>query len=380
MKTCKTFQARNAIVFFFFALGVAYAQLTSRMPALKLNTGADDAFLGLAMLCIGIGSLGGFLFMSFANGLCTSRAILRHGSLVLFCALPVCALMPTPYYLCVACAISGLGFAICDVAMNIQAVIYESMVKKHCLAAIHACYSIGGLVGSLCGSAFAAMGFGPLINFSVVAVLLLIGSRLALGHLLDDKVQAGKAAARQGVPTAIYIFGMLAVCAFAVEGSCAEWSGLLLNEYKGASEAVAALGFGAFSVTISACRLVADRLRYRMGDFWLIVFSAITAICGLATVMLSTGPILCLLGYCLTGMGIAPVFPLIISRACSRDDIGPQKATSVVSLCGYGGLLVIPPGIGWLAKCHGLPTALLLPLGLGSLLLLFSGLFRQQSR
>ena len=369
----------RSIIFFFFALGMTYAQLTSRMPALKANTGADDAFLGLAMLCLGIGSLCGFLFMALAGSLCTSRAILRHGSLVLFAALPLCALMPTPYFLCAACAVTGLGFALCDVAMNIQAVLYEKMACKHCLAAIHACYSIGGLAGSLCGSVFAAMGVGPLGNFAAVAAVLFLGSRLAHGHLLEDELQNGSTAEKRRVPVAIYIFGFLSVCAFAVEGSCAEWSGLLLHEYKGASESVAALGFGAFSCTITACRLIADRLRSRLGDFRLIVLSALTAIIGMALVLASPGPIPCLFGYCLTGMGIAPVFPLIISRAGSRSDIGAQRATSVISLCGYGGLLVIPPAIGCLAKWHGLPTALLLPLALGFFLLLFSSLFRAAS-
>lgn len=234
-------------------------------------------------------------------------------------------------------------------------------------------------MGSLCGSAFAAMGVGPLGNFLAVASVLFFGSRLAHRHLLEDDLLNGKTTAQQHIPVAIYLFGFLAVCAFAVEGSCAEWSGLLLHEYKGASESVAALGFGAFSCTITACRLIADRLRNRLGDFWLIILSTLTAISGMALVLISLGPIPCLFGYCLTGLGIAPVFPLIISRAGSRRDIGAQRATSVISLCGYGGLLVIPPAIGWLAKWHGLPTALLLPLALGTFLFLFSRMFRPAS-
>ena len=59
---------------------------------------------------------------------------------------------------------------------------------------------------------------------------------------------------------------------------------------------------------------------------------------------------------------MAPIMPVLLSRAGSRGDISPQQATTTMATLGYAGLLVIPPGIGWLAQWYGLPTALLLPL------------------
>ena len=376
-------KARRAIIFFFCSTGSVYGLLTARLPALREQLQAGEALVGMAMLCLGCGSLAGFAAMHALQRRWSTQAILRLGSACLLLSLPLCGLAPTGTLFCAACGLLGACFALADVAMNTQGILLEQRLRHNCLSGLHACYSFGGLGGSLLGAVFAALGATPLVTFVTVTGCLLGGWFLCSSFLLPDKADSPTAVKERpgrGVPLFIYLCGFLALSAYAVEGSCAEWSALLLHTVKGAPESVAALGFGAFSVTIALSRLLGDGLRRRWGDFTLLLRSTTAAVCGLAIVLLSPWPVLCLAGYALTGAGMAPIMPVLLSRAGSRDDISPQRATTAIATLGYAGLLVIPPGIGWLAQWYGLPTALLLPLLLGLLLMASSLLFRESSK
>ena len=375
-------KARRAMIFFFFSTGCAYGLLTARMPALREQLQAGEALIGMAMLCLGCGSLAGFAAMHVLQRHWSTRGILRLGSASLLLSLPLCGLAPNGLLFCAACALLGGCFALADVTMNTQGILLEQRLRHNCLSGLHACYSLGGLGGSLLGAIFAALGASPLVTFMTASGAQLVCWRLFAPCLLPDRAERAPTdtndMSRRRVPLFIYLCGFLAMAAYAVEGACAEWSALLLHTVKGAPESTAALGFGAFSVAIALSRLLGDGLRQRWGDFVLLLSSTAAAVCGLAIVLLSPWPLLCLAGYALTGAGMAPIMPVLLSRAGSRGDISPQQATTTMATLGYAGLLVIPPGIGWLAQWYGLPTALLLPLHMALLLMASSLLFREQ--
>lgn len=373
-------RARRAMIFFFFSTGSVYGLLTARMPALREQLQAGEALIGMAMLCLGCGSLAGFAAMHVLQRRQSTCALLRLGSFGMLLALPLCGLAPTGPAFCAACALLGACFALTDVAMNTQGILLEHRLRHNCLSGLHACYSFGGLSGSLLGAVFAACAAGPLVTFVTVAGAEMICWAIFARHLLPDGPRAAPAdataPAARGVPPFIYLCGLLALAAFAVEGACAEWSALFLHTVKGAPESTAALGFGAFSVAIALSRLLGDGLRQRWGDLALLLRATGVAACGLVMVQLSPWPLLCLAGYALAGMGMAPVMPVLLSRAGSRPDISPQRATTAIATLGYAGLLIVPPSIGWLAQWYGLPAALLLPLLLTLLLMAGSLLLR----
>ncbi|MBR6673709.1 MAG: MFS transporter, partial [Mailhella sp.] len=82
------------------------------------------------------------------------------------------------------------------------------------------------------------------------------------------------------------------------------------------------------------------------------------AFVGMLTVLLSPWAALCLFGYALMGLGLAPIVPIFFSRAGNTPGITPGKASAIVSFMGYSGVLVFPPSLGWLAHHAGLGTAL----------------------
>lgn len=375
-------RARRAIIFFFMAAGCSYGVLMARIPSLREQLHTGDALIGMAMLCLGIGGLLAFACMHLWFASFKSRNVLAVSSVLLLAGIPVCALAWDAVSFCTMFGILGFCYALFDVTINMQGILLEHKIRKYCMSGLHATYNIGGLAGSVLGAFLVGIGLTPFPTFLIVCSLLAIGWLLSIPHLLNEpqSQQEHENLGSIKVPMIIIVCGFLALAAYAVEGACAEWSALLLNTVKGAAESTAALGFGAFSVAIALGRLVGDNLRQKIGDFALLIAASTTAAIGMSVVLVSPWVILCLIGYALTGLGVAPIMPTVLSRAGSRLDITPKRATTVISTLGYSGLLVIPPSIGWLGQSFGLETAMLLPLGLTVLLMAGSFLFRYPSR
>jgi hypothetical protein len=64
---------------------------------------------------------------------------------------------------------------------------------------------------------------------------------------------------------------------------------------------------------------------------------------------------LALAGFAVTGLGLANLFPATIARA---GLLAGSAGVALTSTLGYGGFLLGPPAIGFLASEFGLPAAL----------------------
>ncbi len=374
--------------FFFLFTGIIYTQVTSRMPALKEQTGIHDGDVGLALMCMGLGSLAGFLTINLVLRYLQVRQALRLSSLTF---LGICLLMGLVHsreMLFLLFAFWGFSCAYLDVSMNTHALYVEMKTGNPHMAMMHAGYSVGCLAGSALGSAFAFMGVALFINFSTVAVLLGALFLYFHGALLPDPpktTEKEKTAAdntvrpqRRFIPLFVIFCGLMGMFSYTAEGSVAEWGSLVLHQVKQAIEGVAALAYGVFALFMAFTRFGIDHLRSRLGDRLILLCGSSLAFAGMLIVFLSPQAVVCLGGYALMGIGLAPVFPIALSNAGRRTDISPKAATAAVSFVGYTGLLVIPPFLGFLADHFGLGKALLLPLA--AIALVIAGSFAFKGR
>ncbi len=159
-------------------------------------------------------------------------------------------------------------------------------------------------------------------------------------------------------PLFVVMCGILSMLAYSAEGSVAEWGSLLLFTVKGANESTAALVFAVFSTPTVLGRLFGDRLRSHYGDFILTFLGALFSTFGMAIVLFSSNPAICLAGYALMGIGLAPIVPILFSRAGSYPGVSPAKASTVISIFSYSGLLFFPPLLGFMAQRYGLENSL----------------------
>lgn len=364
-------------LFFFVCAGAVYGQFTARIPAIKAHAGINDAELGLVLLVYGIGSIAGFLSAPVLLKHISSRFLLVSSAIILLAALVAFALSPNLHLICGVAIFFGLATAFFDVCMNVQAILLEMASHRSRMAVMHACYSMGGFMGSMTGSFFAFANIGILWNFLAVSLVLAPISIITCKSLLPDVKYQDEDKEKRKIPFFIIFCGLMALGAFIAEGASAEWGGLLLQNAKGADAGTAALCFGALSAPMALARLTEDKLREVFGDFILLFSGSLLSFLGLGLVLLSPWPWICLSGFAMMGLGLSPIMPIVISRAGSHGALSPSTASAIVSLLGYGGLLVVPPSLGWLAQHFSLETALLVPLVVCGLLICGSIKFRK---
>ena len=381
MKRTEFSITRASCAYFFLCPGLTYGVFTSRLPALKMQTGADESQIGLMLLCLGVSSLAALFCSSRLIARWGSRCILKNSALLLVIAVVLSCLAQTPVQLGAGCLLAGASMGLVDVAMNTQGIHTEHRYRTSCMSFMHAAYSFGGVTGSVTGAFFAGLGLSPFINAVCVLGVYACFLLKAASHLLSDMpaspVEEKKASSR-ALPLFVILCGVFSMLSYAAEGSVAEWGSLLLFTVKGAGEHTAALVFAAFSITTVFCRLFGDRLRHVLSDFILLFGGSLLALAGMLLALFSPLPAVCLAGYALMGAGLSPIVPTLFSRAGSCPGISAGRASAIVSILSYSGLLFFPPMLGFVAHEKGLQSALLIIVAACVILALGSFLFREK--
>lgn len=359
--------ARLACMLYFMAPGLAYGLITSRMPALKNMTGATEGELGLILLCFGLSALIGLAFAPYLIEKISAKKTLLLSSLACMLFTILVSLSSSVLYFGAAMSLLGVCMGLCDVTMNVQGVAVERTYKKSAMNILHAGYNIGAAVAAFSGSLFAATSFDLWVNFSLLVIALCCLLWWAEPRLLPDtfsnqnkcsNIETEKQPNRQSLPLLVWICGFLCICCYVCEGSVGEWGSLYLHQIKGAPESIAALVYAGFSVCSLLCRLAADRLRNNFGDFFVSTCGSVIALVGMLTVLSVSNWAICIVGYAMIGLGLAPIVPIAFSRAGAAKNVSTAKATSLVSLLGYAGLLFAPPTFGFTAEHFGLHRSL----------------------
>mgnify|MGYP005915237897 CR=1 FL=1 len=246
--------------FYFLMVGVYYALFTSRLPAIKAETGIGDAEVGISLLTLGIASVTGLVFCSRLIERFTSRRLLQVSSVALCLIVPFAGLAPNAVTLYIVTACLGLAVAIWDVCMNAQALLLEIETHGRYMGKMQAGYSFGCILGALVGALFAYFALSPFVTFLAFSLTTLFFWSFAFRHLKDD-LPRQKTEKRGRMPLFIYFCGLLEILAFTGEGSIGDWGSIFLHSAKGATEATAALSFGVCALAMTLVRTQSDSLR-----------------------------------------------------------------------------------------------------------------------
>jgi MFS family permease len=373
--------ARLAVTVVFFINGFVFSNWVPRIPAVQQQLGLSPGMLGLALWGIAIGAL---LSQSLAGWLVTrlsSRTVIRIASLLYCMALPLPALAVNLPTLMLALFALGLTNGLLDVAMNAQGVAVEQREGHPIFSSLHAAFSGGGVLGSVCGGVLASFGVAPLFHFCLVTAVTM-GAALGAARWLWPgrtavKRERGRALIRPS--GRLLLLGFMAFCALLGEGTVADWSAVYLQGTLHTSVGLAAGGFAAFSLMMALGRLVGDRLTAVWGPVVLAQWSGLLAAGGLGIALLIPHPVVAIVGYALFGVGLSCIFPIVLRAAGHLEHIQAAAAIAAVSTIGYTGFLAGPPMIGLLAEGLTLRGALSVVVLLTFLLTCVAGSMQQQS-
>jgi hypothetical protein len=254
------------------------------------------------------------------------------------------------------------------------------------MPSFHAAWSLGGLAGSALGG-LAAPELTPLAHFSLVCVLGLVVTvtcgRVILTRPLPaahevpggeppaGTLPAAKAAGEEvpngsmpspaapprhaGVWRTVLLLGVIALCSTYGEGAISDWGALHLRDDLGAAAGLAAAGYASFALAEAGGRLAGSWLLARFGQTRVLVYGGILTCAGMLAAALSPVLPLALLGFALTGLGVANAFPTAMTRV---GLLAGPNGVATASTLGYAGFLLGPPVIGFLATGLSLRIAL----------------------
>jgi MFS family permease len=376
-------RSRVAILCYFFVLGVAGATFAARLPAIKLALHLSDGRLGLALFAIPAGSV---LTLPVSGRIADKFGavrVLRIGGVAVPVALVPVGLARDLPWLMVTLVIYGATFGLLDVSMNACGARLELGYDRPIFSSLHAGYSIAGLAGAGIGGISAWLGISPLPTFAVTAAALIVlavaaGPRIMIPPVAPAHQQAEgtpRLSPRQ-ISVVIWVLGLLALCGQVGEGSAGDWSAVYLRVNLGSPAGVAAAGLAAFSVTMAAGRLAGDRLASRFGSVLLVRASGLVAGLGLAAGLLIGSQIAAVAGFALLGLGLAGIFPQLVTSAARLDPERAGRNIGRIAAIAYSGLLSGPVAIGAIASGVGLRDALLVPAALAVLVTLLAGVMR----
>jgi MFS family permease len=369
----------------FLVMGLTGGIWMARVPSAKSQAHLSDGTLGLALFALPIGLMLGAAL--------AERLVDRVGSAVLcrITGVGSCAATVTPGLAhslpALLPALFAMGFfgGTLDVSQNAQGVRIEAGYGRPVMTSMHAGYSLGVILGSLAGSAFAGAGVALLPSLAVVG---------AIGALIDGAAgpwllpgiphpathepgvpggapsgypgpnAAGDSAARKRVRRLVLALAVLGVCGLVAEGSAGDWSAVYLQDNLGARAAFAALGLTAFSVTMTLGRGLGDRLIHRFGVVPVIRVCGVLATIGLACVLATPFPGVAIVGFTVFGAGLSIVIPQVFAAGGRADPFRPGSGLARVVGLGYTGMAAGPALIGLVADKIGLHLALVIPLAL----------------
>lgn len=355
----QTTRARAAVIAAFFVAGFNVANFVSRIPDIKASLGLDEGGFGLTLVGMSVGTVAAIFTASPLVARYGSRRMSIIGALLLSLILPTLALMPTSIGLWLALFAFGGALAITDVAMNAQAVQVERDYARSIMSSFHATYSVGGLAGALIGAQFVRMGVTPLAHFVIMAGVALLFTVWFAPRLLDlqptGKTKRGSAFSFPH--PALWGLGAITFCAFLAEGSVGDWSGIYMRDVLKTDASTATLGYAGFSLTMTVCRILGDRLTNMLPGVVIVrgggALAALGLILAIAAQALGS-PFAAIIGFSIVGIGLAVVVPLAFSAAGNKPGFDPEVGLAGTATLGYLGLLAGPPVIGLIARVSSL--------------------------
>ncbi|QIQ06242.1 MFS transporter [Streptomyces liangshanensis] len=364
---------RTALTLFFALDGFLFAGWVVRIPAIKEQTGASESHLGLALLGV---SAGAVVTMTLTGRLC--RRFGNHpvtvGSVALLSlSIVLPPLTHSALALGLVLLVFGASYGAANVAMNSAAVDLVTALRRPVISSFHAAYSLGGMAGAGLGGLLAG-GLSPTVHLLLLsglglAVIAVAGPALVRhpapvgAHEERALPREGSALPGRAAPAkpdrrtrrAVVVFGVIALCTAYGEGAMADWSALHLTQDLDASAGLAAAGYALFALAMTAGRLSGTVLQERLGQTRALVLGGATATAGMLVGALAPSVWVVLLGFAVAGVGLANIFPMAIGRAGALAGPG---GVATASTLGYGGMLLSPPAIGFLADWFTLPLAL----------------------
>ncbi|MET9793746.1 MFS transporter [Streptomyces canus] len=374
-------RGRASLAFSFFAQGVAFALLVTRIPAIQDRYGVSDAllpaFLAAVPILAGVGSVS---TEHLVKRIRPSR-LLRFAQPVVLLALLGVGAGDSTLELGFSLGAFGLAVGMLDASMNMLGVSLQRAYGRSIMLSFHAVFSLGGIAGASLAWVGAHWHLALFVSYlPVVLVLLplcLVGSRWYVdgdGTVVEEKSQGGE--------TVVFklLLPLCLVMTFAYIGdsTVSNWSAKYLQDVLGSSEQLATVPYNVYMVTTLIGRTIGDFGVRRFGAAAVVRLGSLVAAGGFAVVAVAPGPWVGMLGFTLLGLGLCVLVPQTFAAAGRLFPGASDAAVARLNVFNYVGFLVGSPLVGALGDAWSYRGAMLVPMVLVLVTLVYAKSFAAQ--
>ncbi|GGL16142.1 MFS transporter [Streptomyces flaveus] len=372
-------RGRASLAFSFFAQGVAFALLVTRIPAIQDQYGISDAllpaFLAAVPVLAGVGSV---CTEQLVKRVCPSH-VLRWSQPVVLLALLGVGAGDGLWEIGLSLAAFGLAVGALDASMNMLGVSLQHAYGRSIILGFHAVYSLGGIIGASLAWVGAHWDLHLFVSYlPVVLVLLpvaLVGSRW---YVDGGGPGAEKPKEAVGQPVAFKL--LLPLClvmtfAYIGDSTVSNWSAKYLQDVLGSSEQLATVPYNVYMVTTLLGRAIGDFGVRRFGAVAVVRLGAIVASVGFAVVAVAPGAWVGLLGFTLLGLGLCVLVPQTFAAAGRLFPGAADAAIARLNIFNYVGFLIGSPLVGALGDAWTYRGAMLVPMVLVLVTLVYARSF-----
>ncbi len=336
--------------------GALVGTWSSRIPWIIEQHHLEIQSFGLAAAGVGVGAVASMPLAARLSHTYRARAVVWWLVSIGAIGLTVTAWAPEVPVLLLGLATVGVCLGILDVTANAEGVTLEHAYGRPIMPGLHAAWSVGAVLGSVCGAWAAADHLDARTHFAAVAAIFTATSVLA-SFGLPERINRSDRTPLFRLPSRPTLtISLVAVGSEFASFAAADWSAEYLVRVTQAGAGVAALSVTAALVTGAVARSIGDRLAYRFGAVRVVQVSGVVACLGCLVVACARAPATGLVGFALVGAGTGLVLPLACAAA---GRTGPNSAQSIASVFTVMWIAsIVEPGLlGHVAELSSLPVA-----------------------
>ena len=344
----------------FISLGLPDSLLGSAWPSMYPEFGVPVSWAGVVSMIIAAGTIVSSLQSDRLTRRLGAGKVTSFSVAVTAVALFGFSFSKSFWMLCLWAVPYGLGAGSVDAALNNYVALHY---KSRHMSWLHCMWGVGATLGPyIMGYALsggqgwdAGYRYVGIIQITLTAILFFSlplwkknGGTEEKERISEERPLTLKQIVR--IPGAKEVM-LCFFCYCAIEQTTILWASSYLRLYKGVPAGTAAGFAGVFFIGITAGRALSGFITMKLSDTQMIRLGMVLIAAGVAVLFLPGAWPLSLAGFCLVGLGCAPVYPCIIHS--TPGHFGAERSQAVIGVqmaSAYVGTCLMPPLFGIIAN------------------------------
>ena len=362
----------------FVSIGLPDALFGAAWPSIKLEFNRSNAAVGVLNVPGSLAYMASSAMLGAVMRKLTLAQLLSSSTAMVAVGLTIYAMAPEFWVIIPAVMLLAAGSGAIDAALNLFA---AQHLPNRYMSWLHAFYGIGALTGPFVMALMFDRGLGWRWGYAAVAMVLWVMAIIFVathGQWQADNEPDEETAANPSMGgwevmrmPRVRLSLLMMMGGAIVECVAPLWITSILIQRFGVTESRAALGLGAYWISLTIARIVVPVLWPSAAPLRVQRWSSIAVLLA-SLIMIPNSLILTVIGTVAVGLGVASVFP--VAMTITSDRFGPSVRVHAVGYLISSATVmyaVMPPVSGWLADVASF-TVIPVLMTLGSAILLIT--------